>query len=66
MKRQLIHYLLAAMTGLAFTACQSELDVPVTKGSLQIELENISPLLTTRSTPSELGIPEASRFQVKG
>lgn len=65
MKRQLIHYLLVAMTGLAFTACQSELDVPVTKGSLQIELENISPLLTTRSTPSELGIPEASRFQVK-
>ena len=65
MKRQLIHYLLTAMTGLAFTACQSELDVPVAQGSLQIELENISPLLTTRSTPSDLGTPEASRFQVK-
>ena len=62
MKRQVIHSLLVVLTGLAFTACQSDLDVPIAQGSLHIELENISPLLTTRSTPSELGTPEASRF----
>lgn len=60
-----IRYCFILLTVLSFTACQSELDIPMTQGSLQITLDNISPLLTTRSTPSELGKPEASNFKIK-
>ena len=56
--------LLLLLLAMGFTACTSDLDVEVQgEGSLQLTLGNI--FTTTRSTPSELGTPVASDFNLR-
>ena len=56
---------LLLLTLLLFTACVSEIDAPSygEGGRLQLSLGNIS-TATTRSTPAQLGAPEAADFHL--
>ena len=47
-----------------FVACTSELEPAIEEGNLRLSFGNIS-TTTTRSTPSELGTPVASDFNVR-
>ena len=55
--------LLLGMT--AIQSCQNDLATPDVQGGLHVTLANVSSSTVTRSTPSELGTPQAEDFHLK-
>ena len=55
---------LLALVLLAFSSCSNEEVAPMSAGAVRVRLEGVAATVVTRSTPSELGQPEATGFRV--
>ena len=57
--------ILLLLFGMVLPSCQSELDPQVPTGGLQVVLGNISPSVTSRSTPADIGTPATEYFRLQ-
>lgn len=58
-----IHLYLLVCTMLLLASCQDDV-CGVGEGGLMVRLQNVSPQVITRSTPAELGMPDAKEFMI--